>query len=88
MYQPPRDPIVELVRRLSSMTNVAEGELWGTVLHWHGALEKAGFSHDAAQRVLAEVGRPVGHGKLFDDPVALIGAGVQARIDACCMAAA
>lgn len=82
MYAPPRDPLGELVKRLSSVTRIPEGTLWCDVLQWHGDLEGAGYCDADARQVIAEVGRPLGHGALQGDPIAMIRTGVLARIDA------
>lgn len=78
MHSAPRDPLVDMVRRLSRVTGIAEGLVTVDVLQWHTALEQAGYGSAHAQARLAALGKDLGHGGARVDVMAIM----RARVDA------
>lgn len=77
MYQPTRDPLSALVKRLSSQTKTPEGVLWVKMLGWHEQIERTGVDNSAAQAILVSIGRSFGHGAPKGDPIPQIDARVR-----------
>jgi len=53
----PFDPLGVVVAWLTQVTGQHPGEVWGTILAWHSALQSAGFTDAEAQQVIAEAGK-------------------------------